>query len=94
MFIRLESPTRTREADFRRMLSVTEDILTFFLGNEFPPNYYTSMGLSHLYYCVFSLFITLHNKFYEFRIDNLYMSKTFTLPSYTHRNCVKVQGVC
>ena len=57
------------------------------------PNGYTSVGLSTLYARVFSLLLTLHNKFHKVRLDNLYMSAKFTHFSYNRQNCVKVQGV-
>ena len=52
------------------------------------------MGVSPLHACVFYLFLTLHNKFHEVHLDNLYTSSRFAHPSYTDHNCVEVQGVC
>ena len=51
------------------------------------------MQLSLFQDCVFSLFLTLCNKFHEVHLDNLYMSANFVHPFYTHQNRVKVQGV-
>ena len=53
-----------------------------------------SIQLSHLHACVFSLFLTIHNKFNEVHLDNLYMSAKFVHILYTHNNCVNVEGVC
>ena len=58
------------------------------------PKKYTSMGLSTLHDNVFSLSLTLFNKFYEVHLDNLYMSAKFVYLYYTHNNWVKLQGVC
>ena len=55
---------------------------------------YTLVGLSPLHACVFSLFLTLCNKFYADQLNSLYMSATFLHLSYTHHNRVKVQCVC
>ena len=76
------------------MLSATKDILTiFFLRNEVVTKEYTSMGISPLHARIFYLFITLCNNFHEVHLDNLYMSTIFAYFSYTHNNCVKLQGV-
>ena len=55
---------------------------------------YILMRISPLRAHVFSLFITLCNKFHEFHLDNHYMSTKCVHLSYTQHNCVKVQGVC
>ena len=65
----------------------------FFLRNEVVTKEYTSMGLSPFHARVFSLFLTLHNKFHEVHIDNIYKSAKFAHITYTHHNCVKVRGV-
>ena len=64
----------------------------FFLRNEVVPKEYTSMGISPSHAHVFYLFLTLSNKFHEVHLNNIYMSKKFENLSYTHHNCVKVQG--
>ena len=51
------------------------------------------MGLSPLRACVFSLFLTLRNKFHEVHLDNIYMSAKLLHLSYIHHNFVKVKGV-
>ena len=66
----------------------------FFMRSEVVPKKYTSMGLSPFYARVFSLFLTICNKLHEVHLHNLYMSAKFAHLSYTHQNCVKVQGVC
>ena len=52
------------------------------------------MGILPLHDRVFLLFITLCNKFHEVHLDNIYMSAKFAHLSYTHYDCVKVQGFC
>ena len=50
----------------------------FFLRDECLTKEYTSMGFSPFNACVFSLFITLHNKFHEVHLNNLFMSANFS----------------
>ena len=53
---------------------------------------YTLVGFSTVYARVFFLFLPLFNKRHEVHIDNIYLSVKFAHLSYTHHNCVKVQG--
>ena len=77
------------------MLSATKDILTLlFFRNEGVPKKYMLMGLSSLHASIFSLFITLCDKFHEVHLDYLYMSTKCAHLLYTHQNPVKMQGVC
>ena len=55
---------------------------------------YMLLGLLPLHACAFYLFLTLQNKYHEVHLDNLYRSIKFAHLLYTHKNCVKVQGVC
>ena len=57
------------------------------------PKKYTLMGLSPFHGCVFSLFLTLFDKYYEVLLNNIYMIVKFVHLLYTHNNCVKVKGV-
>ena len=68
--------------------------LHFFLRNEGVPKEYTLMGISTLYARVIYLFLSICNKLHEVHLDNIYMSAKFAQLSYTHNNCVKVQGLC
>ena len=65
---------------------------TFFLRYEGVPKEYTPIGLSPLHAHLCSLFLTIHNKFHEVRLNNIYTSANFAHLYYTHQNCVKVQG--
>ena len=55
---------------------------------------YTLRGLSTLHANVFSLFLTLCNKFHDVHINNIYINAKFAHLLYTIKNRVKVQGVC
>ena len=92
--IRWEYPTRTRGTDFRWMLYATGDILMIFLEELMFSKGIQINGTSTFTLFYFSLFLTLQNTFHESHLDNLYMSAEFSYLSYTHHNCVKVQGVC
>ena len=68
-------------------------IYIFLLRNEGVPKEYMLMGIEPFHAHIFSLFITLCNEFHEIHLDNIYKSKKYSHLSYTHHNCVKVQGV-
>ena len=65
-----------------------------YLSNESVTKEYMLMLRLPLHARVFSLFLTLRNKFHEFYLDNLYMSLNFLHLSCNHQNCVMVQSVC
>ena len=66
--------------------------MLFFLSNKGVPKEDTLMGIPILRDCVCYSFMTLFNKFHEVHLDNIYMSTKCVHLSYTHHNCVKVQG--
>ena len=89
-----EYNTRTRGKASRKMIFVTEDILTHFSwGMKVCQIKKQLIGISPLNTCVFSLFITIPNNFHEIHLNNLYTIEKIAHLSYTHHNCVKVQGV-
>ena len=92
-WIRWKYPTRMKGTDFRRMLPVTEDILTLFIEKWSSSKGIHMDGTFNFTCSFFSLFITLQNKFHEINLNNLYMSSKFSHIYYSHHNRVKSQGV-
>ena len=92
IWIGWESPTRTRGAGFRQILSATKYIISLFL-EEWIPSKGIHIDRTCTFTCsFFSLFLTLCNNFHEVYLDNLYKSLNFAHLYCTHHNFVKVQG--